>query len=176
LWSSGMPIGRLPRSFTNIGTQFLLGIPIPVYIYAACIAYAVFFLKKTPLGRYTYAIGGNQEATRLSGVNVDLCKIKIYLIHGVMVGIAGIIITARVQSGQPGIGAGYELDAIAATVIGGTSFGGGVGTVFGAVVGAIIMGVIQNGLDLMLMSPFYQQVVKGVIIISAVLLDRKRKL
>lgn len=176
LWTNGIPISGLPEAFTNIGTKFFLAIPIPVYIYAASIAFAAFYLKKTPLGRYNYAIGGNQEATRLSGVNVDLCKIKIFALHGLMVGLASVVLTARVQSGQPGIGEGYALDGIAATVIGGTSFAGGVGTVFGAVLGAVIMGVIQNGLDLMIISPFYQQCIKGAIIIVAVLLDRKRKI
>lgn len=175
IWSDGMPIGNLPERFTNIGSGFVFGIPIPIYIYAATICFAYIFLKKTPLGRYTYAIGGNQEATRLSGVNIDWCKIKIYLIHGVMVALAGIVLAARVKSGQPSIGVGYETEAIAATVIGGTSFSGGVGTVVGAVIGAIIMGIIQNGLDLMNVSSFYQQVIKGSIIVIAVLIDRKRK-
>ncbi|WP_166445668.1 ABC transporter permease [Enterocloster lavalensis] len=175
IWSNGMPIGSLPESFVKFGSGSWLGIPSSVYVYAIAIIFAWVFLNKTRLGRYTYAIGGNQEAARLSGINVDWCKIKIYLIHGVLVGVSGLVLAARVQSGQPGIGQGYELEAISASVIGGTSFAGGVGTVFGALVGTLIMGVISNGLDLMHVSTFYKQIIQGLIIIVAVFMDRKRK-
>lgn len=175
IWSNGMPIGSLPESFVKFGSGSWLQIPLPVYVYAIAIIFAWVFLNKTRLGRYTYAIGGNQEAARLSGINVDWCKIKIYLIHGVLVGVSGLVLAARVQSGQPGIGQGYELEAISASVIGGTSFAGGIGTVFGALVGTLIMGVISNGLDLMHVSTFYKQIIQGLIIIIAVFMDRKRK-
>jgi len=176
IWAGGMPIGNLPPAFLEIGAGFFLGIPIPVYIYAFIIALSVVFLRKTQLGRYIYAIGGNEAAAKYSGVQLDASKIKIFIIHGLLVGIAGIMLASRVRSGQPSIGQGAELDAISATIIGGTSFLGGVGTVFGAVVGTMILGVIANGLDLMGVQPFYQQIIKGAIIIVAVLIDRKRRI
>lgn len=175
IWSNGMPIGNMPEPFMKFGSGSFLGVPRPIFVYIIAIIFATIFLKKTRLGRYTYAIGGNQEAARLSGINVERSKIKICLIHGVMVGVAGLVLAARVQSGQPSIGQGYELEAISASVIGGTSFAGGVGTVFGAVVGTLIMGVISNGLDLMNVSAFYKQIIQGLIIVVAVLMDRKRK-
>ncbi|WP_256380507.1 ABC transporter permease [Thermotoga sp. Cell2] len=123
---------------------------------------------------YAYSIGGNEEATRLSGVNVDRYKIIFYVISGVYSAVSAMILTARLNSAQPIFGQGYELDAIAAVVLGGASLSGGKGTVFGTLFGALIMGIINNGLNLLNVSPFYQQAVKGSIILAAVLLEREK--
>jgi inositol transport system permease protein len=131
-------------------------------------------LNYTRFGRHVYAIGGNEVAARVSGVNLGWTKLRIYAFSGLMAGIGGVVITARTQSATPALGIGYELDAIAAAVIGGTSFAGGIGTVWGTVVGALIIGVMNNGLDLLNVSPFYQQVVKGVIIIVAIVIDERK--
>ncbi|MEO8425208.1 MAG: ABC transporter permease, partial [Actinomycetota bacterium] len=131
-------------------------------------------LNNTRFGRQVYAIGGNETAARVSGVNVGRTKVLIYMFSGLMAGLGGVVLTARIQSATPALGVGYELDAIAAAVIGGTSFAGGIGTVWGTVVGALIIGVMNNGLDLLNVSPFYQQVVKGVIIIVAIIIDERK--
>ena len=134
-------------------------------------------LNKTVLGRYTFALGSNEEAVRLSGVNVDRWKIVIYSLSGAICGIAGLLIASRLNSAQPALGQGYELDAIAAVVIGGTSLSGGAGTILGTIIGAFIMSVLTNGLRIMSVAQEWQTVVTGVIIILAVYADilRKRK-
>jgi len=132
-------------------------------------------VTQTRLGRYTYSIGGNEEAARLSGVNITIQKDAIYAICGVCAALAGIILTARLGSAQPIAGVGYELDAIAAAVIGGTSLAGGRGNLIGTVVGALIMGVLRNGLNLLNVNPFWQQFVIGAVILAAVLVDEARK-
>jgi ribose transport system permease protein len=134
-----------------------------------------FVLKKTVFGRHVYAVGGNEEASRLSGVSVDRVKIWVYTLSGAMSAMAGIILTSRLNSAQPTAGAGYELDAIAAVVLGGTSLTGGRGWIFGTLVGALLIGVLNNGLNLLGVSSFYQQVIKGVVILLAVLIDRGGK-
>ncbi len=132
-----------------------------------------FILKHTTVGRYVYAIGGNEEATKLSGVNVHRIKLFVYGISGMLAALAGVIITARLSSAQPTAGTGYELDAIAAVVLGGTSLAGGIGSVFGTIVGALIIGILNNALNLLNVSPYYQLLAKGLVILIAVLLDRK---
>jgi ribose/xylose/arabinose/galactoside ABC-type transport system permease subunit len=122
-------------------------------------------------GQYLYAVGGNVSTATASGVNVFFIKLMTYMIMGLFTGIAGIILTSRVNAGQPAIGVGYELDAIAAVVIGGASLNGGVGTIPGTVIGILMIGIINNGMNLMGVSSFYQQIVKGIIILAAVLLD-----
>jgi ribose transport system permease protein len=136
---------------------------------------AHFVLRRTKLGRYTYAIGGNEEATLLSGINVKLYKTMVYGIAGLLSGLAAILLTARLNSAQPIAGMSYELDAIAATVIGGTSLLGGEGTVIGTLIGALIMAVLRNGLNLLGVSSFIQQIVIGTVIIVAVLIDMALK-
>ena len=140
------------------------------------IAYFVLFfiLRKTTFGRGVYAIGGNEEASRLSGLKVDRLKIGVYSITGFLSALAGITLASRLNSAQPTAGASYELDAIAAVVLGGTSLSGGRGWIFGTLIGALIIGVLNNGLNLLNVSSFYQQVVKGGVILLAVLLDRKK--
>jgi inositol transport system permease protein len=174
IYSNGRPVSTLVPEFLVIGGGDLLGIPIPIIIFVSVIVLTHLMLNYTRFGRHIYAIGGNETAARVSGVNLGRTKIGIYAFSGLMAGLGGVVITARVQSATPALGIGYELDAIAAAVIGGTSFAGGIGTVWGTVVGALIIGVMNNGLDLLNVSPFYQQVVKGVIIIVAIIIDERK--
>jgi ribose/xylose/arabinose/galactoside ABC-type transport system permease subunit len=175
LFTEGRPISGFSDTFRYLATGKVLGIPMPILVMLAVFLVAHFLLIKTKLGRYTYAIGGNEEATILSGVNVKLYKTLIYGICGGLSGLAAILLTARLNSAQPIAGMMYELDAIAATVIGGTSLMGGEGKVFGTLVGALIIGVLRNGLNLLSISSFTQQIVIGLVIIVAVLLDMALK-
>jgi ribose/xylose/arabinose/galactoside ABC-type transport system permease subunit len=170
----GMPLANFPDSFNFLGTESLGPIPWPVVVYTIVILIAWFILNKRPFGRYIYAIGANEEAARAAGINVDWVKIKAYLIEGIAVGLAGTLFAGRVKSATPTFGSGYELDAIAGCIIGGVSFSGGIGKISDMVVGALLLGVINNGMDLLGVEAFYKQVVKGAVIIIAVLIDRKR--
>ncbi|MCU7550596.1 ribose ABC transporter permease [Chitinophagaceae bacterium LB-8] len=172
LWTKGFPISGLGESFSFIGTGWFLGIPVPVWISGIIVLMAVLLTRKTRFGRYIYAIGGNENASRLSGINIDKIKIAVYTIAGGLAAIGGIIVTSRLDSAQPNAGITYELDAIAAVVIGGTSLSGGKGSIMGTVLGAIIIGVLNNGLVLLNVSPFWQQVVKGFVILLAVIIDK----
>ncbi len=150
--------------------EFLFA-PVPVMIMALVYLIAHFVLRRTPFGRYTFAIGGNEEAALLSGVKVRFHKTMVYGACGLLSALAGVVLTARLNSAQPIAGINYELDAIAATVIGGTSLMGGQGSVVGTLIGALIMGVLRNGLNLLGVSSFVQQVVIGAVIILAVMMD-----
>ncbi|RHW42588.1 ribose ABC transporter permease [Neobacillus notoginsengisoli] len=176
VYTDGRPITGLSDStlFELMGRGYLGWIPVPVIwmLVTYCILY--FILKKTTFGRRVYAIGGNEEASILSGIRADRIKFWVYSITGTLSALAGIILASRLNSAQPTAGATYELDAIAAVVLGGTSLSGGRGWIFGTLVGALIIGVLNNGLNLMNVSSFYQQVVKGGVILLAVLLDRKK--
>ena len=175
MFTEGRPISGFSEGFRSIATGEILLIPAPVVIMIVVYLIAHFVLKRTKLGRYTYAIGGNEEAALLSGINVRLNKTMVYGIAGVLSGLAAILLTARLNSAQPIAGMSYELDAIAATVIGGTSLLGGEGTVLGTLIGALIMAVLRNGLNLLSVSSFFQQVVIGSVIIFAVLIDMALK-
>ena len=175
LWTGGFPISALGGKFAVIGTGWFLGISLPVWISGIIVLLAVVITQKTKLGRYIYAIGGNESAARLSGININKVKITVYAIAGALAAIGGIIVTSRLDSAQPNAGVSYELDAIAAVVIGGTSLSGGRGTVLGTVLGAVIIGVLNNGLVLLNVSPFWQQVVKGLVILIAVIIDKASK-
>lgn len=172
LYTNGYPITGLGESFAYLGTGWLLGIPMPVWLALVIILGFVFFMRKSRTGRYIYAIGGNEKATLLSGININKVKIAVYTLTGVLCAVAGLLVTARLDSAQPNAGSGYELDSIAAVVIGGTSLSGGKGTIIGTVIGALIIGVLNNGLVLLDVSPFWQQVIKGLVILLAVILDR----
>jgi len=172
LLTKGHPITRLGDSFDFIGSGWFLGIPMPVWIAAIATGVGIFILRKTQFGRYVYAVGGNEKAAVLSGVNSKLTKLWVYAISGILSAVAGLIVTARLDSAQPNAGLMYELDAIAATVIGGASLSGGKGTLIGTVVGALIIGVLNDGLVLVGVSPFWQQVAKGFIIIAAVIAEK----
>ena len=171
-FTKGWPITDIPASFMPVAQGQWLGLPIPVWIAAVIAVIAHIVLTYTAFGRRTYAIGGNEQATFLSGIDVKRIKFMLYMIPAVMSAIAGIILVARFNSAQADTGKGWELDAIAAVVIGGTSLAGGSGTVLGVVIGACIMGVIKNGLVLMRVSSFWQTAVIGVIIVLAAGLDR----
>ena len=175
LYTKGFPITRLGDKFTFLGTGWFLGMPMPVWISILVIALSSFFMNKTRTGRYIYAIGGNERAALLSGVKVKKVKVIVYILAGVLSGIAGLLVTARLDSAQPNAGFGYELDSIAAVVIGGTSLSGGKGSIIGTVIGAGIIGVLNNGLVLLNVSPFWQQVIKGFVILLAVIIDRMQK-
>ena len=172
LWTGGFPISNLGGSFAKLGTGWFIGVPVPVWISFLVVLLAIFISNKTPLGRYIYAIGGNENAARLSGIHINKVKIMVYSLAGALAALGGLMMTARLDSAQPNAGTGYELDAIAAVVIGGTSLSGGRGTILGTVLGAIIIGVLNNGLVLLNVSPFWQQVVKGLVILLAVIIDR----
>lgn len=171
LFTEGRPVSGFDQTFRSLATSRVLGIPAPVVITAAVYFVARFVLTSTRFGRYVYAMGGNEEATRLSGVNVRWHKMLVYGVSGLTSGIAAVLLTARLNSAQPIAGIMYELDAIAAVVIGGTSLAGGEGGVGGTLIGALIMGVLRNGLNLLGVSSFLQQVVIGLVIVFAVLLD-----
>ncbi len=173
VYTSGRPVINLTGSYDFIGGGSLLGVPLPVVLFALTIAAGVFFLHFTRFGRYVFAVGGNEMAARVSGINTHRILIAVYAITGALSGLAGIILSSRVMSASPAGGAGYELDAIAAVVIGGTSLFGGIGSIAGTVVGVLIIGVMNNGLDMLNVSSYWQLVAKGAIILLAVLLDRK---
>ncbi|MBE7500298.1 MAG: ABC transporter permease [Verrucomicrobiales bacterium] len=172
LWTGGFPITGLGAGFGFIGTGILLGVPMPVWITAALVAAFVLVTRKTPFGRYLHAVGGNERAALLSGLRVQRVKLLAYTLGGGLAGVAGLMVTARLDSAQPNAGLGYELDSIAAVVIGGTSLSGGRGSVLGTVLGCLIIGVLNNGLFLLNVSPFWQQVVKGLVILAAVAIDK----
>ncbi|MDR2936925.1 MAG: ribose ABC transporter permease [Rikenellaceae bacterium] len=172
LYTGGFPITGLGYTFAFVGTGWWLGIPMPVWVSIGVIALFTFFMRKTKTGRYIYAVGGNEKATRLSGVNVRRVKMVVYTLAGVLSAVAGILVTARLDSAQPNAGMGYELDSIAAVVIGGTSLNGGKGSIIGTVIGALIIGVLNNGLVLLNVSPFWQQVIKGMVILLAVIIEK----
>jgi len=177
VYTDGMPITGLSDSFTfeMIGRGYFFGIPFPVIIMMVAFIILYFVQRKTVFGRQVYAVGGNEEAAKLSGIKTDRVKIWVYSLTGMLAVLAGIIMTSRLDSAQPTAGTGYELDAIAAVVIGGTSLAGGRGRIVGTLIGALIIGVISNGLNLLNVSSFYQQIVKGAIILVAVLFDRSQK-
>lgn len=172
LYTEGIPISNLGPKFEFIGSGWILGIPVPVWISLIMVLIVVFLTNKTTFGRYIYAIGGNEKAAFLSGISINKIKLAVYGIAGMMAAVGGILVTSRLNSAQPNAGMSYELDSIAAVVIGGTSLSGGVGTVTGTVIGAIIIGVLNNGLVLLDVSPFWQQVVKGIVILLAVIIDK----
>jgi len=177
VFTDGKPIsmgfGENAELFDIIGGGYLFGIPVPIYIMIAVFAVCNYVLKNTKFGRYVFAVGGNEEATKLSGINVEKLKVKVYAISGGLAALAGIIITSRLGSAQPTAGTGYELDAIAAVVLGGTSLSGGIGSISGTITGALIIGVLGNALNLLDVSSYYQMMIKALVILAAVLIDRK---
>ncbi len=176
VYTNGNPITGLGESkmFQLFGRGYFLGIPVPAITMIIIFAVLWMVLHKTPFGRKTYAIGGNEKASIISGIKVDRIKIMIYSLIGMLSALAGAILTSRLNSAQPTAGASYELDAIAAVVLGGTSLTGGRGRIVGTLIGALIIGILNNGLNLLGVSSFYQMVVKGIVIAIAVLIDRKK--
>ena len=174
IYGGGRPVPALTPEFRWIGTGNILGIPMPVVILAVVFIVSWWVLTRTRFGRYIYAVGGNPHAAKTSGINVSRIRFTVYAISGALSGLAGMILSARSGSALPQAGIAYELDAIAAVVIGGTSLSGGVGRVTGTLIGALIIGVMNNGLDLMGIQSYYQQVLKGALIVGAVMLDPQR--
>ncbi|MEI8633794.1 ABC transporter permease [Vibrio sp. PP-XX7] len=173
-YSDGRPISSLISSYQWIGQGSVMGIPVPILIFILMAIVSYILLNYTRFGKYAYAIGGNETAAYVSGINVKKYKILVYTYAGVLAGISALILSARINSGQPGLGVMYELDAIAAATVGGVSHAGGIGTIQGTIIGTMIMGVLQNGLDLLNISAYWQQIVKGLVIICAVMFDMKR--
>jgi ribose transport system permease protein len=173
VYTDGRPISDLGGTFDSLGGGDLFGIPVPMVITVLVFAASYVVLSQMVVGRYLYAIGGNAEAARLSGVNVKRYTVLVYVLSGLLAAVAAVILTARLDSAQPTAGAGYELDAIAAVVLGGTTLMGGEGSIGGTLLGAFLIGVLNNGLNLLNVSSFYQQVVKGIVILLAVLLDQR---
>jgi len=179
VYTDGRPISTgftdTADAFAWFGTGYALGIPVPVWLMVVVFASVWYVLNHTRFGRYVYALGGNESATRLSGINVDRVKIGVYAICGLLAALAGIIVTSRLSSAQPTAGMGYELDAIAAVVLGGTSLMGGKGRIMGTLIGALIIGFLNNALNLLDVSSYYQMIAKAVVILLAVLVDNKNK-
>ena len=173
--SGGRPVSNLSPEFTRIGGSDVAGIPAPTLILVVVALASYVLLGNLKVGRYIYAVGGNEEAARASGINVGAVKMFAYTVCASLAGLAGVVLASRITTGQPNAGVGYELDAIAAAVIGGASLSGGVGGIGGTIQGALLMGVINNGLDLLNVSSYYQQIVKGLIIVGAVWMDRSRE-
>ncbi len=173
--TGGEPVYNLPTSFTLLGAGAIGGIPIPIIFMVVAVIAGHIVLTRTTFGRHVYAVGGNEEAAWLSGINVARVKLAVYIISGTLAGLASMILAARLASGDPKTGMGMELDAIAAVVVGGTSLFGGKGSVLGTLVGALIMGVLNNGLNLLNISSYWQPVVKGGVILLAVLIDQITK-
>jgi ribose transport system permease protein len=173
VYTNGTPISGLGPGFTFLGNQRIAGIPLPVLLIALVFLIAWYIITQTRFGRFVYALGGNEDCTRLSGINTDRIKTFVYIICGSTAALSGVIVTSRIGSASPNAGVGYELDAIAAVVLGGTSTAGGEGSITGTIIGAMIIGVLNNGLNLMNVSPFYQSIIRGAVILLAVLLDKK---
>jgi ribose transport system permease protein len=167
-------------SFNNemlsfIGNGYIGPIPVPVIIMIICLIITSFILNKTKFGRHVYAVGGNREAARFSGIRISKIEMIVYTISGLLAGLSGVILAARMSSAQPTSGSGFELDAIAAVVLGGTSFSGGVGKIGGVFIGALIIGILNNGLNLLHVSSYWQMIIKGLVIVSAVYVDSLKK-
>jgi ribose transport system permease protein len=174
IYAKGYPISGFSSDFRIIGGGYVAGIPIPIIIFILIVTIAYIVLTQTRLGRYTYAIGGNEETVKLSGINSKNYKTLVYVISGATAAVSALILTSRLNSAEPIAGIGYDMDVIAAVVIGGASLSGGRGSVWGTFVGSLLIGVINNGMNLLGISPYFQQVVKGLIIIGAVWLDQLR--
>lgn len=172
LWTNGFPITALGTTFGFIGAGFWLGVPTAIWISAALVIVFYLISIHTTLGRYIYAVGGSEKASAFAGVNVNRIKVWVYTLAGGLAAVGGLILTARLDAADPKAGLGYELDSIAAVVIGGTSLSGGRGSILGTVLGCLIIGVLNNGLVLLEVSPFWQQVIKGLVILVAVAVDK----
>jgi len=173
--TGGSPIAVMDKSFTFFGIGFLWIIPIPIIFMVIAIVIGSFLTNMTRFGRYIYAVGGNEETARWSGIHVEKVKILVYLLLGVFTSISGLIVAARLGSGQPSAGLNFEMDCITAAVVGGTSMSGGKGKISGTIVGVLLLGVLTNGMTLLDINTYWQQVIKGIIIVAAVLIDTSTK-
>ncbi|MDR1611669.1 MAG: L-arabinose ABC transporter permease AraH [Planctomycetota bacterium] len=171
----GRAVGVSVEEFFYIGTQSWFGIPIPVYITVACFIVFGILVSKTAFGRNTLAIGGNEEAANLAGIRVSRHKLNLFLMHGLMSAFAGVVLASRMTSGQPTTSQGFELDVISACVLGGISMAGGIGSIWFAISGVLIMGILQNSMNLMNIQTFYQYVARGAILLIAVIFDKYKQ-
>jgi ribose/xylose/arabinose/galactoside ABC-type transport system permease subunit len=172
IFSEGRSIGSLPESFGQLGKSVFLGVPFSVWLMISTFALGWFLLQRTTFGRYVYAIGGNREAARLSGVKTKAVEFRVYLLNGFFVGLAAIALASRLGAGVPNSGLQYELDVIAAVVVGGTSLSGGRGSVVSTFFGAVFIAVLNNGLNLVGIDTYVQKIILGIVILLAVLADR----
>lgn len=175
VYTEGRPVWGLPEAFSTLGGDRIFGVPIPTVIMFLVFISAHIVLTKTKFGRYVYAVGGNLEAARLAGIKTNKILISVYIISGILSSVSGILLASRMNSGQPNAGLMYELDVIAAVVVGGTSLFGGRGTIIGTFIGSMLIAVLRNGLNLINVGSYVQQVIVGVVILLAVLLDQLRK-
>jgi ribose transport system permease protein len=175
IWGGARVVSNLPASFSVLGRGYVLGIPAPVLVMVVVYILGFLVLTQTKFGRALYGIGGNIESAKLSGINVRRCLLSVYVISGCLAALGGIVLAGRLNSGQPEAGVGYELDSIAAVVIGGTSLFGGEGGIAGTLIGAFVMGVLRNGLNLLNVSAFYQLIAIGAVVIAAVGVDTLRQ-
>ncbi|RKF19786.1 ABC transporter permease [Alginatibacterium sediminis] len=173
--TGGYPVSGLPMEFLQLGSGYFAGIPLPIIYMAVIYIVGIFVMKKTPFGRAIYAIGGNSEAARLSGLNVSQVKIAVFAITAALSGFVGIILSSRLMAGSPELGISWELDVIAAVIIGGTSMFGGSGRLVGTLVGVLFVGVLTNGMILLDVNPYMQQVAKGLLILGAVILNSLKR-
>lgn len=174
IYTGGRPIWGLPEEFSFLGSGRVFGIPVPTIVMLCIYLSAFVVLRHTKFGRYVYAVGGNKEAARLAGININRVLWSVYLICGVLSAISGVLLASRMNSGQPNAGLMYEMDVIAAVVVGGTSLFGGRGSIVGTFLGAMLIGVLRNGLNLLNVGSYVQMVVLGMVILLAVLLDQLR--
>jgi ribose transport system permease protein len=174
LFTDGRPIWDLPEQFSSIAGARVLGLPVPTIVMLVVFAAGYIVLTRTPFGRYVYAVGGNREAARLAGIRTDRVILGVYVLCGFLAAVSGILLASRLNSGQPNSGLMYELDVIAAVVVGGTSLMGGRGSIVGTFVGAMLIGVLRNGLNLLNVSSYLQMIFVGAVILLAVALDRFR--
>ncbi len=175
LYTGGYPLSGLPKSFAILGRGSIFGLQTPILVMIIVYIAVYIVLNHLPFGRYVYAIGGNEEAVRLSGIKVPRYKMLVYAISGLTASISGVVLSSRLMSGQPNSGVGFELDAIAAVILGGTDIAGGKGHIVGTLIGALILGVLNNGLNLLGVSPYSQKVLKGAIIILAIYISSSRQ-
>jgi ribose transport system permease protein len=175
VYTNGLPVRTLDPIYNMVGNGYLGSIPLPVIYTAVLYIGVMILLYQTKLGRHIYAVGGNREAARFSGINIARVEMVVYTLVGFLSAVSGIVLCARMYSGQPTIGQGYELDAIAAVILGGTSFTGGVGTIGGTMIGVLVIGFLNNGLNILGVSSFWQLIIKGVIILLAVYIDILKK-
>lgn len=173
--TGGQPAQSGNEAFNNLGVGSVLGIPIPVIFVVVTFIVLYFIMNRSSFGRHVYATGGNKEAAKYAGVDTKWVQVRVFIISGVLAALAGVVLAARLYSGQPSVGEGFERDAIAASVLGGTSFNGGIGTLGGTVIGVLIIGVLNNGMNLLKINSYWQFVVKGCVILGAVYVDYLKK-
>jgi ribose/xylose/arabinose/galactoside ABC-type transport system permease subunit len=175
VWTDGRPVWELPAGFAFLGTGRLFAVPVPTIIMVLTFIASHIILTRTRFGRYVYAVGGNIEAARLAGIRTWRVLLNVYVLSGTLAALSGILLASRMNSGQPNAGVSYELDVIAAVVVGGTSLSGGAGSIAGTFIGAMLIAVLRNGLNLLNVNSYIQQVIVGVVILLAVMLDQVRR-